>query len=71
MNKIPDYNYHTHTYRCGHARGKDEDYALAAIEAGYKVLGFSDHGPYHNYPDKSTRMNWDEFEGYVESINYL
>ena len=25
-------NYHTHTARCGHATGTDEDYVLAAIE---------------------------------------
>jgi histidinol-phosphatase (PHP family) len=36
-------NYHTHTYRCGHAYGEDEDYVLSAIKAGYQILGFSDH----------------------------
>ena len=29
------YNYHTHTSRCFHARGTDEEYVLAAIEAGF------------------------------------
>ena len=65
------YNYHTHTYRCGHAYGSDEDYVLAAIEAGYKVLGFSDHSPYRDYPNKISHMNWEEFPDYVESINSL
>lgn len=36
-------NYHTHTARCGHATGKDEDYVIEAIKAGYQTLGFSDH----------------------------
>ena len=27
-------NYHTHTYRCQHAVGKDEDYVRAALDAG-------------------------------------
>lgn len=65
------FNYHTHTYRCGHAVGTDEEYVLAAIKAGYKILGFSDHSPYRDYPKKNVHMDWDEFDGYVESINYL
>ena len=31
MEKIT-YNYHTHTTRCRHAQGADEEYVLAAIE---------------------------------------
>ncbi|MBR5702290.1 MAG: PHP domain-containing protein, partial [Oscillospiraceae bacterium] len=38
-------NYHTHTYRCGHAVGEDREYVEKAIERGLKVLGFSDHVP--------------------------
>lgn len=38
-------NYHTHLKLCGHAVGMSEDYVKVAIEAGYKVLGISDHGP--------------------------
>ena len=33
-------NYHTHTARCYHASGKDEEYVKAAIKAGIKELGF-------------------------------
>lgn len=44
-----DISYHTHTYRCGHARGKDEEYVLASINKGLKVLGFSDHIFYPNF----------------------
>ena len=65
------FNYHTHTSRCGHAYGEDEEYVLAAIEAGYKVLGFSDHCPYRDYPNKRSHMDWDEFPGYLESIRSL
>ena len=36
-------NLHTHTVRCGHARGTDREYIEAAIAAGYKEIGFSDH----------------------------
>lgn len=36
-------NYHTHTKRCGHAEGEDEDYVLEALGSGITDLGFSDH----------------------------
>lgn len=65
------YNYHTHTRRCGHAYGSDEQYVQAAIRAGYKVLGFSDHTPYRWYPHESAHMNWDQLEEYIQSINHL
>ena len=65
------YNYHTHTRRCGHASGDDEEYVLAAIKAGYKVLGFSDHAPYSLYPHPGSHMGWEMLEDYIESINDL
>lgn len=37
------HNYHTHTTRCNHAIGTDEEYIIKAIEVGYQTLGFSDH----------------------------
>lgn len=39
-------NYHTHTVRCGHARGTEREYIETAIARGVQVLGFSDHVPY-------------------------
>ncbi len=39
-------NYHTHTWRCRHAVGEDEDYVNRAIAGGLDILGFSDHTPY-------------------------
>ena len=38
-------NYHTHTWRCRHADGTEREYVETAIEAGLKILGFSDHTP--------------------------
>ena len=38
-------NYHTHTPRCRHAMGSEREYVENAINAGLKVLGFSDHSP--------------------------
>lgn len=39
-------NYHTHTARCHHASGTEEEYVQNALERGLKILGFSDHSPY-------------------------
>ena len=43
-------NLHTHTTRCGHACGTEDEYVRSAIEGGLKTLGFSEHCP-HVYPD--------------------
>ena len=66
-------NYHTHTTRCYHASGKDEEYVKAAIKAGIKELGFSDHTPWHyDSSFKATmRMPECQLDDYIESIRYL
>ena len=44
MNEKQNFNYHTHTNRCGHAGSFDEDgYILAARKTGLTSLGFSCH----------------------------
>lgn len=70
MDKI-DYCYHTHTYRCGHAKGTDEEYVISAIKAGIKVLGFSDHVFLPGFPRIPTRGGEKELEDYISSIKYL
>lgn len=64
-------NYHTHTYRCGHASGNDEEYILEAIKNGIKVLGFSDHIPFDDFEQKGIRMNFDMIDDYVSSLKQL
>lgn len=66
-------NYHTHTTRCMHATGSDEEYILSAIKGGYKVLGFSDHTPWEYHTDflSGIRMLPEELPEYVESLNQL
>ena len=66
------YNYHTHTVRCHHAEGRDEDYVLKAIEAEYEEIGFSDHcaWPFENFTSP-IRMRADEIEEYTESVKAL
>jgi histidinol-phosphatase (PHP family) len=63
-------NWHTHTYRCGHAKGTDEEYVQAAIRAGVKTLGFSDHAAYTN-PNPEERMDISQVEEYISSIRTL
>lgn len=66
-------NYHTHTTRCQHATGSDEEFVLSAIKGGFQVLGFSDHTPWKyrtNYVS-NIRMLPDELPGYVESLRAL
>ena len=38
-------NYHTHTFRCGHAVGSEREYIEKAIAEGLTTIGFSDHVP--------------------------
>ncbi len=66
-----DYCYHCHTARCGHARGEDEEYVLAAIKKGIKVLGFSDHVMLPGRSQPGIRGEYDELEGYIKSITSL
>ena len=49
-------NYHTHTYRCGHAFGTEKEYVQAAIDAGWQILGFSDHTPQFFPGDHYSKM---------------
>ena len=49
-------NWHTHNFRCRHARGDFADYARAAVGAGVAVLGVSDHCPTPDDRDIGVRM---------------
>lgn len=66
-------NYHTHTTRCGHAIGTDEEYVVSAIKGGYCELGFSDHSPWNYASDfvSYIRMNTAELPEYTASLRYL
>lgn len=62
-------NFHTHTYRCKHARGDIMDYAMMAQKAGIKALGFSDHTPLPDNRWPEIRMDMLELEEYLSSID--
>jgi len=71
---IPKYNYHSHTYRCGHADiCSDEKYIMEAIRCGYQKYGITDHVPVHPiyFCDGNVRMHDKDRKEYIESIKFL
>lgn len=66
-------NFHTHTYRCGHAQGHEREYVEAAVQAGFEQLGFSDHTPWPREGDQrfGVGMDIEELDGYVKSLREL
>ncbi|MBQ8320803.1 MAG: histidinol-phosphatase [Clostridia bacterium] len=68
-----NYNYHAHTYRCGHATGEDEDYVIRAINGGIKYMGFSDHAPFV-FPDgyeSHYRVKTQDIQSYFDSLGSI
>ena len=63
-------NYHTHTYRCHHAGGTEEDYIIEGIEKNLKVLGFSDHGPFYDNR-YGLRMDYCDLKEHIELLKHL
>lgn len=66
-------NYHTHTIRCQHATGSDEEYIRSAIKGGYTELGFADHTPwpYTSSYISRIRMHVNELPEYTCSLRKL
>ena len=66
-------NYHTHTPRCRHAEGTEEEFVRAALEGDLKILGFSDHTPYWFPGDyySHMRMYPNELEEYCQSVRNI
>lgn len=63
-------NYHSHTARCRHATGTEEEYVQNAIAGGLQILGFSDHTP-HIFPGdyySHMRMYPEELADYVQTV---
>ena len=58
--KQQKWNIHTHTTRCGHATGLDIQYIQSAIEAGFTMLGFSEHLPYPEIRISGARMFYEQ-----------
>lgn len=69
------FNYHSHTYRCGHAEldMTDEEYVQEYIKMGFKKIAFTDHCPEKNKIDKRNdmRMGYEQRKEYLSSIEAL
>ena len=71
--KKPLVNYHSHTWRCKHAGGTEEEYIRRAIDAGYRVFGFADHSPWP-YPggfESGIRMRLEQVPDYLATLRAL
>lgn len=68
MKSRQNFNYHTHTTRCGHAVGFDEEYIEAAIQAGFTTLGFSEHLGYEGWDDAQERIPFLEIDEYLQTM---
>lgn len=66
------FNYHTHTYRCGHAdlNYMDEDYIKDMIKMEFKKMAFTDHCPQKVEIDKrpKIRMKYNQKQEYLDNI---
>ena len=65
------FNYHTHSQRCGHGSGVEEEYILAAIEAGFDVIGISEHMPYTGRHIAADRMPIEDWDDYIATLKHL
>jgi len=67
------YNYHTHTFRCKHADGLEEEYVIRAIENGIKFMGFADHIPlkFEDGFESKYRIPEQEVFQYANEVNRL
>lgn len=62
------HNFHTHTFRCKHAKGETTDYCSYAVEHGMRTLGFSDHTAIPDDRWISARMAFAELDDYVNAV---
>lgn len=69
-------NYHSHTYRCGHAWGTDDEFITAAIAAGFTTLGISEHSPWpfadgYQEIDARQRITVAQLDAYLADMQAL
>lgn len=72
---MQNFNFHQHTYRCGHADQviQDEEYVQEYIKMGFEKIAFTDHCPEKDLIDirPNMRMSYSQRLEYLESINSL
>ena len=68
---MQNYNFHTHTFRCGHADlVNDEEYIKEYISMGFKRIAFNDHSPEKTIIETrdNERMIYNEKKEYLKVI---
>lgn len=68
---MQNFNYHTHTARCGHAVGTDAEYVQAALRCGYTALGFSEHIQFRACNGQHGRIDFETFPQCFQDIRVL
>lgn len=63
------HNLHTHTWRCKHASGTEDQLAREALSRGLKHLGLSDHTPLPDGWFEHIRMPMQLLPDYVACVN--
>jgi len=63
------HNFHTHTYRCKHAKGDVADYCERAIAYEMETLGVSDHSAMPDDRWLAGRMHYIDLPEYVGAID--
>ena len=64
-----DYSFHSHTFRCGHARGDIEDYVKKAIENNFKAYGVADHVFLPGVNQPTVRGDISYLKDYIDTFN--
>ena len=59
-------DYHTHTPLCLHASGTPQEYVQAAVRAGLREYGISDHAPMPGEPFDDWRMKQADMPAYLD-----
>jgi histidinol-phosphatase (PHP family) len=69
---MPLTDYHTHSYRCGHAIGTMDEYIESAISKGVEEIGLTDHLHLYFDPPESRDPRWamaeDQFPIHYEEM---
>lgn len=70
---MQDFNFHQHTYRCGHADNNysDEDYIIESINNNLKAICFTEHGPNSIDKRKNVRLDYIDRYDYLNKISLL
>ncbi|MCQ2797497.1 MAG: PHP domain-containing protein [Bacilli bacterium] len=71
MSRNFGYNYHTHTYRCGHAVGDEFEMVETAVKHKYKIFGVSDHIFLPGISQEGVRGDYECYDEYVSNLKYL